>query len=470
MRHTIRTLTLALFLCLASLAQAAPVRWVGQASDVKQQDTITVANVWAADDTIEVAINNAALTITVGDDIATTDVAQIISRSINASSDTENLLNNESRTRGGQEIPEFRDVVARVDPDNASVVLVESRVAGVPFETAASTSALSVTETTAGTGTSVEALAVSATGRQHFDNDDNWSTGSVPSASDELYFDSGPSVLYGMENALENFEFYISTDYTGDIGLPAINPAGYREYRVRFLAVPQTATTGGGTFRIGVPGSGTVQASGRRYFDLGTADSLLCYALVYNSGPATADGASVQFVGGLDFVCEVFAGTCAISTSADETATQVAVARTNGPQADLQIGDTATFTNAAGTIECNAGRMATRASLTGGSTTVDVNGGQFSAYGEVVTVEVRNGTFDMRGAQITTVSVFDGGVLDLSQASASLSITNDIELSRGFTVRDPRALYQSDYDFNGCTPADGQFQIQSNVRLTLTPL
>ena len=466
-----RTVTLAALLCVAAVTNAANVRWIGQANDVAQEDTITVANTWAADDTVTIAINNQSLTITIGSDVSTTAVADVIARAINANSATQNLLNDETRTRGGQEIPEFKDVIAEVD---GAVVTVRSRVAGVPFETTSGTSSLVVTESTAGTGTATEALSVSATGREHFDNGDNWSGGAVPSASDKIFFDSGPSCLYGLENTTLNYDLYVTQGYgESHIGLPRRNPLGYDEYRVRFLTIEATATTGSCAIEIGVPTGSPTSQQGRRYIDTGSNDSLVNAAYVHSTGPRGVDGAPVQFVGGKDFICEVISGSCDIGTHEDETAVEIAAVRTNGATADLRIGNTTTFTNAAGTIECNAGSLSLEASCDGTSNTIDVNGGTLTvAIADVLLrdVEVRGGRLTMGGVEFNNLSIFDGGVVDLTRASANLTFNNDIELFRGFTIIDPRALYQSNYDFNGCTPSDGTFRIQSNVRLTLTPL
>ena len=466
---------LVLTLLLAMQALAADVRWIGQASDVKQQDTITIANTWAADDTIVLAINNASITVTVGTDVATTDVAQIIVRAINASSDEENLLNDEQRTRGGQELPEFTDVEARINPSNASQVLVESRVAGVPFETTSGTSALSVTETTAGTGTATEALAVSATGREHFDNTANWSSGSLPTTGDRIFFESGPSCRYGLENTVDNLTVYVTSGYgSADIGLPRLNPAGYDEYRVRFLTIEPVATTGSVLFEIGVPGAGGAGAQGLRHFDTGSNSGIVNAAYVYSTGPRGQEGAPVKFVGGANFVCECVAGAVDISTQSDETAVELGAIRTNGDGADMRIGPTATFVNT-GTnhVECNGGRMQLEADCTGSNNDIAVDGGTLTvpiASVSLQDVVVKSGLLDFAGAEINTVSIYEGGILDLTRASSALTISNDIELFDGFTFRDPRGLYQSDFDFNGCTPSDGNWEISPNIRLTLTPL
>lgn len=479
MKTLFRTVTFALLLCIAAVTHAANIRWVGQANDVSQEDTITVANTWAADDTVTIAINNQSLTITIGTDVSTTAVADIIARAINATSATQNLLNDETRTRGGQEIPEFKDVIAEVD---GAVVTVKSRVPGVPFETAASTSALTVTESTAGSGTATEALSVSATGKNHFDNADNWEGGSAPSSNDSAVFDApAPDCLYGLDySATDDVTLVRKNGYTGHIGLPKLNPLGYSEYRERYLTLEPSASGAPG-HEIGVPGPG--QASGRTYLDLGSNTPISAqWVRVYDSQAATEDGPAVQIVGGDTVSLEVLKGSVGIGTTQGQTATDIYSIRSSyssnqASDVSLEIGDNCTFQNVSvvgGTIHINGGRVFLDADCQGSNNVIHLYSGRLTTQNDISldTINIYNGGYLLaRSASIDTITVYGGGTIDFSQVSGASGIIDPIELYEGFTFIDPKGVSLGEsFDCNGCSLADGTLILTDNIRAVITAL
>ncbi len=74
-----------------------------------------------------------------------------------------------------------------------------------------------------------------ATGKNWLSNADNYEGGALPVDNDVLYFDHGAvSVLYGLDYFRTNnidLDVYVSNDWTGQLGLPPQNVAGYQEYR-----------------------------------------------------------------------------------------------------------------------------------------------------------------------------------------------------------------------------------------------
>lgn len=215
----------------------ADTKWRPNAIAVKQVTTITVGGTWADADTLTLTCNGNDLIITLSGVETTAQIAAMLSAAINAADATTGIVDDESRNRGGGEIPEFGDFVASVA---GSVVTLTSRTAGVDFE-------VSVSETSS-SGTLTLDTPTDATGPEWFDNADNWS-GGLPTGSDRVVYDSnvGPctrGLTYLRDNMLEA-DFLRTTDFLQDIGLPPVNASGgYKEYRQRGL---QTYDTGGNT-------------------------------------------------------------------------------------------------------------------------------------------------------------------------------------------------------------------------------
>ena len=145
-------------------------RWLGLAAPTTQIETITVANTWATNDTGTVTVNGQDLILTIGAVATTTGIATALAAAINAANRTDSLVGTESRNRGGQEIPEFTDFTAEA---SGSTVVLTGNYPGKPFT-------VSVSESTAGTGTLATTTTVAATGPNHFDNADNWSGATLP--------------------------------------------------------------------------------------------------------------------------------------------------------------------------------------------------------------------------------------------------------------------------------------------------
>ncbi len=144
---------------------------------------------------------------------------------------------------GGQEFGEFAEASASVA---GSVVTIVANKAGRPFT-------LTVTEATAGTGTATGAVATTATGKNFWNDTDNWDGGAVPVNDDIVVFrDSNVSCKYGLPNASLEVTLQVWMSFTGEIGLPRINdengdPAKqYYEYRQRYVRLDDA---GGGTTR-----------------------------------------------------------------------------------------------------------------------------------------------------------------------------------------------------------------------------
>lgn len=255
----------------------AVCRWVGGAPVVVQQTTITIANTWATSDWVQVTIGTKDLRVTVGSAFTVSDVAAALAAAINAADATTGLVGNETRSAGGQEIPAFVGLSASA---NLGVVTVTGLADGTPFTMTAS-------ESTAGTGTATAAVATAATGPNHLSNVDNYAAGAVPVDNDDLYFDNGAvDALYDLDYFRTNnidLNVYITNDWTGQLGLPIVNEAGYPEYRTRYFQF----RGGSKVFKVSAGYNGNVSA-GNIYVDFSDQASVSIYIQAARNADASS--------------------------------------------------------------------------------------------------------------------------------------------------------------------------------------
>ena len=238
-------------------------RWEPKAGAVAQVDTVTVANTWATNDTVTLKINSKDLLITIGSLITTAQVATTIQEAWEGSDFTDTTAA-VVPAGGGPDFIEHSQITATVA---SSVVTLTRDTAGVPFT-------MSVTEVTGGSGTATEATATSATGPNHVDDIDNWSAGYLPestsSGPDDVHIDNTDvSLLYGLDqfdDTKDETSLTIGANFTGDIGLPEQNAAGYKEYFPTYLQMDVAAV---------LIGNGDGSGSGRIKLDFGDVTALV---------------------------------------------------------------------------------------------------------------------------------------------------------------------------------------------------
>jgi hypothetical protein len=223
----------------------------GSVQDVAQVTESTASGTWVTGEKAWATIGTSTVEITLGATVTTTQVVAALSAAINASDTTTGLADDETRNIGGQTRGEFRDVVASV---SSSTITLTSATPGVDFDVTfgddSTSGALSAASTT-----------TTATGKNWFNNDDNWNGGTAPSSGDIAVFtDSSISCTRGLDT-ITNFDGVTRTGtYTGDIGLRKTNTThvgySYPEYRTRFLRCNKA--TDGAIIRIG-DGTGSSQ-------------------------------------------------------------------------------------------------------------------------------------------------------------------------------------------------------------------
>jgi hypothetical protein len=359
-------------------------RWIGRAQAIKQVNTITVALAWTLGDTVTMTINDKALVLTTGL-TGTTDVALALKEAWEGETLTDTTASY-TPAGGGLDIVEHSLVTATV---SGSVVTLTADTAGVPFT-------LTVSEVTASTGTATGAVATTATGPNFIDNVDNWDGGAIPTTGDDVYFDnSDVSALYGLgQSAVDISSLTIAANYTGEIGLPKTNPAGYVEYFGDYLEYDVDTITIG-------RGDGT--GSGRIKIDSGVNTSVI---KVYSTGNPAESGLEAFLWKGSDIsnTMEVISGSVGVGAYGGEVADITTLDVTSGT-VRLGAGFTAgaTITNHLGTITLESNATA----ITSGGGTINVDGAA-----TVGTLTIEGGVCNYNSSGTATTVVIGGEQVD----------------------------------------------------------
>lgn len=379
----------------------ATPRWAPRALNVAQTDSITVANTWATGDYTEITINSRVIRVTLGATQTAAAMASGISEAINGETATTGCTFSET----GDNIPEFADLEATL---NSSTVVYVTGPEGVPFT-------MTVTESTAGDGTSTRALVTAATGLNHWDDANNWDTGVLPADGDTVYIDnSSVDILYGLDqSAIEPAALHIAQSFTGTIGLPEINEdGGYHEYRSTYL------TIGAVVLQIG---AGAGNGSGRIRINSGSDP---CALTVFNSGSRLDDVPAVLWKGtdSTNTLVQV-GGDVGVAVYGAETATLATVTKEDG---DLLTGAGATLS---GALVQNGGTWTVN-SLIDGSLTMIGGSVEINGTANVDQLTVRGGvcTYNTTGTLGGATVVSNDGVLDFGSNPSAVSVTNPIDL------------------------------------------
>lgn len=401
----------------------ANVRWEGKAQAIAQVDTVTIALTWAQNDTITLTINTKSIVVTIGTLTSTAQVATTLKEAWEGETLTDTSAS-VSPSGGKSDISEHNEITATV---SGSVVSFTHDTAGVPYT-------MTVTEATAGDGTATEATATSATGPNFWSNADNWDTGSVPVSTDDVYFDnSAVSVLYGLDqSAVTLTSLTIARSYTGEIGLPKQNAAGYVEYRDDYLQISATTITIG-------RGDGT--GSPRMKIDCG---SVATTVNVESTGTSIETGIEALLWKGTNVanVIDVQDGDVGIAIHGGEAA-NLATLRCN--TGNIRCGDGVVFAGGA-TVDNEAATLA----LFSDVTTINTFSGQTTVGGtaDVTTLTINGGTvfYDSNGT-VTTLTVGGTGinsVLDCSRDNRAMTVTNGtIELNGDIIDPQRRVTYSN---------------------------
>lgn len=412
-------------------------RWVGSAEDVAMVIDATPGGTLAIGEVLTLTVGGATVSFTVA---AAGDVGAAVAGLVAA--------------WNASDAPQVQEATAK-DVTSTKAQLTGD-VDGQP---------ITVTGSATGGSTLTVTTDTTATGKNHWNNDQNWRDTSdaagQPAASDTVVFDAGSSedVLYGLDQSSTVLsELTIENGYTGRIGNPDRHPNGYNEYRDKNLQVGAT------NIRIG---DGEGQGSGRIRIDTGTDQTTI---VVQNTGPSldqtNGTPALIWFGTHASNAVSVLRGSVGIGFFADQTATvstlRIGYRENVERDAVVSVGEgvtLATVEKYGGVFRSNSGISSTLNSYAGESVLLQ---------GAWPTVNVRGGSvrYNTTGT-LTTATVSGEGHLDFSQDPRAKTVTNPIErygnLSR---LSDPGQLVSSlVVDLNESSNLD-LLQLGINVRLT----
>jgi hypothetical protein len=376
------------------------ILWRGDSPAIAQLDTITPASVGIGN-TFTITINGKAVTYTA---VAATvaDVVAGLSALLIAST-----------------IPEFKEITWTAS--GTAAIMATATTAGVPFTQASSASGGTATLTTAHTTASSGPADASVAS--------NYSTGSLPTNGDDLFFENTANpCLYGLSslsavtlNSLSVRDTF--TSRTAAIGLPLFNSGGYKEYRATYLQIGAT------TINIY---DGTSSGCGRIKIDTGSAQTTInCYS----TGAAIETGIPAFLWKGTHAsnAATIYKGSFGAAFFDGEVATL----------ATLKVGFVKNI-NGDATVVCSSGVTLTTVTQDGGkveinsaTTTDTVNAGTRNHYGGApTTLTINGGVVNYRSSGTIGALNGFGGAIDFSANIAGCTITNGT-LYNGFDYNDP---------------------------------
>lgn len=412
----------------------ADVRWVGAALSRAQVNTITPANVGVGN-VFNVIINGKTISFT-----ATAATVANVTAGLTA------LL--QAATDG-----EFAELTWA---DITTAITATAKTAGKPFTQTSSASG--------GTATLITATTTANSSPNDINAGANWSGGTVPVSSDNVFVDNTDvSLVYNLSSlsGITLSSLTIASSFTGDIGLPertgaAGSASSYTEYRPQFLAVGSTTITIGDT--LGNNGSALIKintgvvATTINVISTGTSRDPERAAAIWKGTHA----ANVLNVAGGSIDVAIFGGETAV----------IATLRMDQSQGSTVVRCSAGTTLT--TIDKHDGDLtigsAVATSLTNLTGNVVINGS-----GAIAQLTVRGGNvaYNSTGTLGGTTVVSGDGVLDFSQDPRTKTVTNPVDLfgTSARIVDSAKVVTTLVVDFNEGA-AETQVDWGTNVRLS----
>ncbi len=368
--------------------------WKGDAASVSQVTTCTVGGTIDADQNFTIAIGSKSLNVVAGATTAVGVAAAIVA--------AWNALT-------AVAYPEFAGISIA---DNSDGSFTLTGAAGVPFAVTLATTEADGSPSDSETFT--QATSVAACGPSFWSEASNWSSGGVPADGDDVVLqNSAANILYGLDqSSIALASLSIDQSFTGTIGLPRTNTAGYVEYRDTYLKIGATSIAIGG---------GAGAGSGRIKLDTGALQTDIHVA---NSGsPAETGVKSILWKGThASNSVTISKGSFAAAPLAGETATIATLKqgfRTNvAGDADVQLGAGCSL----GDIVKTGGALEVNSSF---ATLVHTAGETSIAAGTPASLVITGGSVRYRTAgNYTSATVAAGGELDFRQDLQPRSGTN----------------------------------------------
>lgn len=379
--------------------------WRGDALAVAQVNTITVGGTPAAGQVYSVTINRKVVSYTAIGGDTNAIIAAALQVALAAATPAE-----------------FTEVTWTYAAAGV-VVTGTATTAGVPFTN---------TSGATGTGTCVTATATANTGPNSVDNAANWSLNAVPVNTDDVIIQgTDSSLLYGLTalSGVTPNSFQVRASFTGRIGLPDNNPAGYVEYRTKTLSI-----AGNSPVTIG---EGEGQGSTLIRLAAGTGSTVV---VVESTGAAPNDAAAAFMISnsGATNTLAVLSGNVAVAGSAGETATFSTIQVGGGsasnllPAPVLSVGFGATIGTS---LTLNSGSVLNRVTC---PQLYQIGGTYIQDAGTLTNVQCSGGTVVYQSTGTTTLATFrnPGATCDCSQDPRARTFTN-CSFTAGAILNDP---------------------------------
>jgi hypothetical protein len=394
--------------------------------------------------------------LTIGASTTVADVTEALAAAINANAKDDGVVGTETRNFGGQEFPEMAEVAAS---ETATEVVVTGQTPGKPF------TATWPAPSTASSGSISNSTTQAATGKNHYDNVDNWSGASLPVSGDNLVFqDSAVDCLYGLDqSAVTNVTIQVDSSFTGRLGLAPTNPGGYAEYRTRHLTIKPAASA-----RDVVIGGGPGNGSPRINLDV---SDTACEVVVDYTAPAEAGAkAAFDFIGGAGATVNVRQGSVSLAAISSNEASVATLEVTYRSQVDTDALVYVGTKGRVGTVNKSGGELHF-VNTDGGTISSCVNrAGVVDFHGAMglTNLEIEGGTVYWKSTgTLTTALVKGSGVLDFSRDAAAKTVTNPIErYSNASRIRDPNQVVSGLVIDNNQISDTANLELGTNFRIT----
>lgn len=409
----------------------ATVSWTGNATAIKQVETITIGGTWAQGDTVTITSNGKTLVTTIGTTVTVAGVCTAIAQAYNSTSPMTDTTASYQPVTGGRGVPELALATAVA---GTTTVVITGVTAGRPLAT------FTVSKSST-SGTASIAHTTAATGPNHWDNTANWSTATVPAAADDVTIDRPVSILYGLaQSAVTLASLTVTPRFSSSaqIGNPFRNSGGFEEFQATELAISATTVTidtqsklikinlGSVQSTITVYRTGTSSETGRNALQIRGTHASNSIQIIGSTPNATAADVGIAANGELATFATVRqdTGTLTIGQAGCGTVTLTTVIK-NGGTLGLYAGAT-TITNYAGDLYHYTGAVTTASHYSG--TWYDLT---TATYGTLTTAAAYNAS-GVGSKTITNTTVTAGG--SIVDSSDRVTFTNPITWRGTLTV------------------------------------
>lgn len=400
------------------------VSWVGNATPIKQVETITIGGTWVQGDTVTITVNSKTLVTAIGTTVTVAGVCTAIAQAFNAVSPMTDTTASYQPVTGGRGVPEMSLATAVA---TSTTVVVTGVTAGRPL----GTYTVSKSSTS---GTVSVAHTTAATGPNHWDNTVNWSTGSLPVSTDDVTVDRPVSILYGVSQSAVTLASLTITqrfNSASQIGLPFRNTAGFEEFLATELAISATTVTidtqskliklnlGTAQSTVTVYRTGSTSETGRNALQIRGTHASNSIQILGSEPNTTAADVGIASNGELATFATVRqdTGTLVIGQAGGGTVTLTTLTK-NGGTVGLYCGAT-TITNYSGDLYHYTGAVTTASHYAG--TWYDLT---TSTYGTLTVGSVYNADGGVGAKTVTSTTLLAGG--SIVDSADRVTYTNPI--------------------------------------------